>query len=80
MIKQLKDFKVENVTSVMQNGVQKVIDTDRDPVVLNVVYTSILDEKNEYLQPKVKIEISCMSMDEPFENYCCPIKLQTRYR
>lgn len=52
----------------MQNGAEKSIESDRDPVVLNVVYTSILDEKNEYLQPKVKIEISCMSMDEPFEN------------
>ena len=43
----------------MQNGAEKSIESDRDPVVLNVVYTSILDEKNEYLQPKVKIEISC---------------------
>ncbi len=64
----VKDFKVENVTSAMQNGAEKSIESDRDPVVLNVVYTSILDEKNEYLQPKVKIEISCMSMDEPFED------------
>ncbi|MCE2615594.1 MAG: nucleotidyl transferase AbiEii/AbiGii toxin family protein [Phocaeicola sp.] len=63
-----KDFYVENVKSVMQGGIEIPIDTDRDPVVLNIVYPSILDEKNEYVQPKVKIEISCMSMDEPFEN------------
>ena len=63
-----KDFYVENVKSIMQDGVEIPIDTDRDPVVLNVVYPSILDETNEYIQPKVKIEISCMSMDEPFEN------------
>ncbi len=63
-----KDFYVENVKSIIQDGVEIPIDTDRDPVVLNVVYPSILDETNEYIQPKVKIEISCMSMDEPFEN------------
>ena len=58
-----KDFNVENVKSIMQDGVEVPIDTDRDPVVLNVAYPSILDETNEYIQPKVKIEISCMSMD-----------------
>ena len=63
-----KEFYVQNVTTVMENGIEVPIDTDRDPVVLNIVYSSILGNTNEYIQPKVKIEISCMSMDEPYEN------------
>ena len=48
----------------MQDGVEIPIDTDRDPVVLNVVYPSILDETNEYIQPKVKIESAvCLWMN-----------------
>lgn len=27
-----------------------------------------MEEINEYISPKVKVEISCLSMDEPFED------------
>ncbi len=64
----VKDFYVENVTTLNKNGIKVPIDTDRDPVVINIVYPSILGDTNEYIQPKVKIEISCMSMDEPYGN------------
>lgn len=64
----VKDFYVENVTTLNKNGIEVPIDTDRDPVVINIVYPSILGDTNEYIQPKVKIEISCMSMDEPYGN------------
>lgn len=64
----VKDFYVENVTTFIKDGIEVPLDTDRDPVVINIVYPSILGDTNEYIQPKVKIEISCMSMDEPYEN------------
>ncbi len=63
----VKDFTLERVTTKeTEKGIVN-IDTDADPVVINVCYDSILKSKNEYIQPKVKIEISCLSMDEPFE-------------
>ena len=40
---------------------------DTHPSVLYVNYESILPEMSEYLLPKVKIEFSCLSMDEPVE-------------
>ncbi len=61
------DFKVVNVTTKETSDGTKDIETDRDPVVINVEYNSILEDTNEYITPKVKIEISCLSMDEPFE-------------
>jgi len=60
-------FNVVNVTSEETTMGAIPIATDRDPVVINVEYKSILQETNPYITPKVKIEISCLSMDEPFE-------------
>lgn len=37
------------------------------PSTIFVRYKSILPEESEYIEPKVKIEISCLSMDEPVE-------------
>lgn len=55
------------VVNVTTEGT-KPIDTDRDPVVVNVEYENILQDTNTYITPMVKIEISCLAMDEPFEN------------
>lgn len=41
--------------------------SDADPTVICVNYQSILEGKDEYVSHNVKIEISCLSMDEPFE-------------
>lgn len=56
-----------NVVNVTTEGTMPIA-TDRDPVVINVEYKSVMQETNPYITPKVKIEISCLSMDEPFEN------------
>jgi len=42
-------------------------ESDKDPVEFFVEYTSVLPEKNPYIAEKVKIEISCRSLTEPFE-------------
>lgn len=43
------------------------ISTDADPTVLMLEYESVADGVSEYVKPSVKIEISCLSMEEPFE-------------
>ncbi len=63
----VKDFNIEQVTTKKIKGEEIKIATDEDPTIINVCYDSILSTKNEYIQPKVKIEISCLSMDDPYE-------------
>ena len=41
--------------------------SDLDPVVLFVEYDTILTQKVNYIPERVKIEISCRSLIEPFE-------------
>lgn len=57
-------FSVQNVTK-KPNG--EPLDSDVDPTVILVNYDSICEETTDYIQPRVKIEISCLSMAEPCE-------------
>ena len=41
--------------------------SDKDPVEFFVEYDSCLPDKNPYIQEKVKVEVSCRSLFEPFE-------------
>lgn len=52
---------VEPVTMVND----KEIDGDKDPTTILVKYKSLYSSLLSYLQPAVKIEISCLSMKEP---------------
>ena len=60
----LHGFKVSSKT-VDEEG--NAISTDADPVVLYVDYESVSDGSSSYMPARVKIEISCLSMKEPFE-------------
>ena len=61
-------YNIENVTQVQdKNGEWKAIDSDKDPTVILLHYPSIVEETISYIPPRVKIEISCLSMDEPTE-------------
>lgn len=42
-------------------------ESDKDPVEFFIEYTSILPEKNPYIAERVKVEITCRSLIEPFE-------------
>ena len=42
-------------------------ESDKDPVEFFIEYNSVLPEKNPYIAERVKIEISCRSLTEPFE-------------
>ena len=61
-------YTIENITQVQdKNGEWKPIDSDKDPTVILLHYPSIIEDTITYIPPRVKIEISCLSMDEPTE-------------
>ena len=61
------DVTVEGVTMHQTAEGEKPIDHDADPTVLLVRYPSIFASGHTYVKPMVKVEISCLSMREPFE-------------
>lgn len=61
-------YSIENVTKVQdKNGKWRPIDSDKDPTVILLHYHSIVEDIITYIPPRVKIEISVLSMDEPTE-------------
>ena len=57
-------YRIENVNT-KQDG--SPIDSDKDPSCLLVWYDSVCEERIGYIPPRVKVEISCLSMSEPSE-------------
>lgn len=47
--------------------IPETTESDKDPVEFFVEYNSILSQKNPYISERVKIEVSCRSLTEPFE-------------
>ncbi|MDE5901944.1 MAG: nucleotidyl transferase AbiEii/AbiGii toxin family protein [Muribaculaceae bacterium] len=65
----IADFRVEpELTKTDINGNINELRATTHPSTIFVCYNSILPEESQYIQPKVKIEISCLSMDEPVED------------
>lgn len=63
------DFIVEpELTRTDNDGNVTELSATTHPSTIFVRYKSILSEESEYIEPKVKIEISCLSMDEPVED------------
>lgn len=60
-------YNIENVTTQNKNGESHPINSDKDPTVILLHYNSIIGDNISYIPPRVKIEISCLSMDEPSE-------------
>lgn len=60
----LYDFKI---VPIDEDEVGNPISSDADPTVLMVDYQPISDFASSYVPSRVKVEISCLSMDEPFE-------------
>lgn len=63
----ISGFIVRNHTHEMTSDGLKPISHDWDPTVIFVDYESIFPSYDGDIQPRVKIEISCQSMDEPYE-------------
>jgi len=61
------DVKVVPVT-MTDSAERKPIDSDKDPVALRIQYPTILSARSGYMLPYVKVEISCLSMNEPTES------------
>lgn len=60
-------FQIQNLTEKETlEGIEK-ISHDSDPTVIFVNYDSIFPLYDGDIEPRVKIEISCLSMAEPFE-------------
>lgn len=63
------NFSVEpELTRTDNEGNTTELRATTHPSTIFVRYKSILPEESEYIEPKVKIEISCLSMDEPVED------------
>ena len=63
----LTGTSIEAVTTRQTSEGEKPIDHDSDPTVLNFHYKSILSPADKYIRPVVKIEISCLSLKEPYQ-------------
>ncbi len=62
-------FSLQAVTHTeKEDGTFVPVDHDSDPTVLLLHYDSIVLQQSDYVPPMVKIEISCLGMDEPYEN------------
>lgn len=60
----VRDYRVESVTT-KEDGT--VIDSDKDPTSILVWYEPVCEEQIGYVPPRVKVEITCLSMSEPSE-------------
>lgn len=60
----LKEFEV--IPEVADEA-GNMISTDADPTVIYVNYRSVANAHSWYMPSRVKVEVSCLSMDEPFE-------------
>lgn len=64
----LGDLRVLDENEMRQErGLSGKIDHDKDPSALFVIYPSLFGTDSSYAKPVVKIEISCLSMVEPYE-------------
>lgn len=62
------DFSLQPVLTVEKaDGTFVPVDHDSDPTTLLLSYHSIVENQLDYVPPVVKIEISCLGMDEPYE-------------
>lgn len=62
--KYLNEFGLSEHFSINNPPVKE---SDKDPTEFFIEYKSILPEKNPYIAERVKVEMSCRSLTEPFE-------------
>ncbi len=62
----LQRLGVENFEAKPETVLHGIpISSDADPTVINVKYQSIAEHQSDYMLPVVKVEISCLSLEEP---------------
>jgi len=62
----LKEALIENGVSEFELSITEFEESDTDPLALELRYKSLV-EQQEYLQPRILIEISSRSLIEPYE-------------
>ena len=62
----ISGYTIQAVTEQRTRDGVEPIDSDKDPTVLQVFYESIVTPSEDYVKPMVKVEISCLSLSEPF--------------
>ncbi|MCR4664565.1 MAG: nucleotidyl transferase AbiEii/AbiGii toxin family protein [Paludibacteraceae bacterium] len=62
----ISGYSIQAVTEQKTREGVEPIDSDKDPTVLQVFYESIISHGEDYVKPMVKVEISCLSLSEPF--------------
>ena len=60
-------FSVKPKLSRNKDGVMVELSATTHPSTIFVEYQSAVPELSDYIKPQVKIEITCLSMDEPVE-------------
>jgi hypothetical protein len=64
----LRDVTIRpELSKLDDNGNETPLSATTHPSTITIHYKSIVPEVSSYIQPTVKIEISCLSMDEPIE-------------
>ena len=63
----VRDFSIESELTRERNGERIELRADTHPSTIYLNYKSIFPTQSPYVIPRVKIEFSCLSMDEPFE-------------
>lgn len=63
----ISDFAIRNQTKDLTENGWVEISHDSDPTVIFVDYKSLFPSSVSDIEPHVKIEVSCLSMSEPFE-------------
>lgn len=58
-------FKVKGFNKLVFKVVESV-ESDQDPRIIEIYYPNVITKPNEYILPRVQIEISCRSLREPF--------------
>lgn len=64
----IQDFSIEpEIERTDANGNKVELRATTHPSTIFIKYKSVLPDISEYIAPTIKIEISCLSMDEPVE-------------
>lgn len=61
------DFTIKNQTEEVAAAGLVKISHDSDPTVIFVEYSSVFPNSTANIQQRIKVEISCLAMSEPFE-------------
>lgn len=63
----IRGYSIEAVTERMTKDGPVHINSNTDPTVLLIHYNTVMEDVESFIPPRIKVEIGCLSMDEPTE-------------